>query len=284
MEQRDLGGKAGEEERLFHGRVAAAHHGNLLAAEEEAVAGGATGDAVADQRLFARQAQPAGAGARGDDQRARRNFASRGLEPEGIYIQIHRVQMGQLEVSAEAGGLLLHVVDQFGALDALRPAGKVFHLGGHRELSAGLVALQNQRVKSGAGGVDGGGESGAAGAEDYGRANLCHEPSRVDFRRFWAGRWRAWPTFGRNTKHFRRRGNHSAERLFPSGSPAIRPSPLEWKGFRRRGGKCVEDEGLRFNSSRQLLFAPRQHGLELAHQVRLGSRRSGHRLGWGGGG
>jgi hypothetical protein len=41
VQQRDLAGKAGEKQRLFHGRVAAAHHGNLLAAEEEAVAGGA---------------------------------------------------------------------------------------------------------------------------------------------------------------------------------------------------------------------------------------------------
>ena len=41
VEQCDLGGEAGEEERFFHGRVAAAHDGDGFAAKEEAVAGGA---------------------------------------------------------------------------------------------------------------------------------------------------------------------------------------------------------------------------------------------------
>ena len=41
MQQRDLGGEASEEQSFFHGRVAAAHYGYFLAAEEESVAGGA---------------------------------------------------------------------------------------------------------------------------------------------------------------------------------------------------------------------------------------------------
>jgi hypothetical protein len=45
---------------LFHRRVAAADHGDLLARRKEAVAGGAGTDAVADQRLLRRQIQPAG--------------------------------------------------------------------------------------------------------------------------------------------------------------------------------------------------------------------------------
>jgi len=53
VEQGDLGGEAGEEQGFFHGRIAAADHRNLLAAEEKAIAGGATGNAVADQRLLA---------------------------------------------------------------------------------------------------------------------------------------------------------------------------------------------------------------------------------------
>ena len=175
MQQRDLGGKAGEEERLFHRRIAAADDGNLAPAEEEAVAGGATGDAVTDQRLLAGQAQPTRAGAGGDDQRAgRESRRPRSEAVMRIRAQIHRSEMGQLEGRAEAGGLLLHVVDQFRPLNALRPAGKVLHQRGHRELAAGLVALQNQGVEAGAGGVDGGGESGAAGAKNYGIASIIH--------------------------------------------------------------------------------------------------------------
>ena len=43
------GGEAREEDRLFEGRVAPADHGDVLVAEEEAVAGGAGGDPVAEQ-------------------------------------------------------------------------------------------------------------------------------------------------------------------------------------------------------------------------------------------
>src|SRR5579863_3026066 len=60
VNQRDLGGEAGEEERFFHGRVAAADHDNFLAREKEAVARGTGGYAVADELLLVRQAQPTG--------------------------------------------------------------------------------------------------------------------------------------------------------------------------------------------------------------------------------
>jgi len=57
--------------------------------------------------------------------------------------EVHPVQMGQLEGRAEARGLLLHVFDQFRALNALRPAGKVLHQGGDGELSAGFMAFKH---------------------------------------------------------------------------------------------------------------------------------------------
>ena len=75
-------------------------------------------------------------------------------------------KVGHAELGSEAGGLLLHVLDEFGALDALGPAGKVFHQGGDGELTAGLVAFQHQGLEIGTRGVDGCGQAGAAGAED----------------------------------------------------------------------------------------------------------------------
>ncbi len=86
---------------------------------------------------------------------------------------------------AEARRLLLHVVDQLRALNAVGPAGKVLDQGGDGELAAGFVAFEDQRLQVGARGVDGSGKSGAAGAEDDGVANFCHELSRVDFS--WKG-------------------------------------------------------------------------------------------------
>ena len=75
VEHRDPAGKAGEEKSFFHGGVATADHGNLQTAEKESIAGGATGDAVPDERLFAGQPKPARAGAGGDNERSRANFA-----------------------------------------------------------------------------------------------------------------------------------------------------------------------------------------------------------------
>ena len=48
----DLGGELGEEAGLLDGAVAAADDGDLLTAEEEAVAGGAGGEAVPQQARF----------------------------------------------------------------------------------------------------------------------------------------------------------------------------------------------------------------------------------------
>jgi hypothetical protein len=176
VDERDLGGEAGEEERLFHGGVAAADDGDLLAGGEEAVACGAGADAVADERLLGGQAEPAGAGSAGDDERAGVDGIFAGAEVQLIWVlaEVGGDELGHLEFGAEADGLLLHVLDEFGALDTFGPAGEVFHQRGDGELAAGLVALEDERLEVGARGVDGGGEAGAAGAEDDGVANFGH--------------------------------------------------------------------------------------------------------------
>ena len=129
---------------------------------------------MADEGLFAGQAEPARAGAGGDDQRPRVNLAGRGFQLERMRVRSTEFRCASWNVGAEPRGLLLHVFDQFRSLDAFGPAGKVLHQGGDRKLSAGLVAFQNQRLQTGARGVDRRGEAGAAGAEDYGIASVCH--------------------------------------------------------------------------------------------------------------
>ena len=71
VDQGHLGGELGEEDGLLDGGVAAADHGDLLAAEEEAVAGGAGGHAVAEQALLRCEAEHQALGAGGDDDRRR---------------------------------------------------------------------------------------------------------------------------------------------------------------------------------------------------------------------
>jgi hypothetical protein len=170
VDQRDFCGEAGEEERLFHGGVAAADDGDLFAGGEEAVAGGAGGDAVADEGLLGGQVEPAGASPGGDDDRAGVDGLAADVEGEGVFGEIDGAEVSHAQLGAEADGLLLHVLNELGALDALGPAGKVFYQGGNGELAAGLVAFEDERLEVGACGVDGGGESGAAGAEDDGVA------------------------------------------------------------------------------------------------------------------
>src|SRR5690606_4539440 len=66
VDQGHLVGESGQEGGLLDGRVAAADDGDLLAAVEVAVAGGAGADAGPLERALV--AEPAGRGAGGDDQ------------------------------------------------------------------------------------------------------------------------------------------------------------------------------------------------------------------------
>ena len=64
----DRAGELGEEDGLLDGRVAAADHGDVVVAEEEAVAGGAGRHAVADAaRLLGLEAEHERLGAGRDD-------------------------------------------------------------------------------------------------------------------------------------------------------------------------------------------------------------------------
>src|SRR5215469_1351861 len=89
-------------------------------------------------------------------------------------LQVGSVKVRHLELGAEARGLLLHVVDQLWALDAFGPAGEVLDKSCDGELPAGLMAFQDERLEVGAGGVNGRGKSGAAGAQDDCVANITH--------------------------------------------------------------------------------------------------------------
>lgn len=65
--------------------------------------------------------------------------------------------MSHLQLGTEADGLLLHVLDEVGTLDAFGPAGKVFNQRGDGELAAGLVAFEDEWLEVRAGSVDGSG-------------------------------------------------------------------------------------------------------------------------------
>jgi hypothetical protein len=171
MDEGDLCSKAGEEERLFHGGIAAADDSDLVIPEEESVAGGATADAVPDERLLRRKAEPPGGRTAGNDQGACVDGFVAEVEDEGVFGEVGGGKMADAKLCAKAGGLLPHVLNQLGSLNAFRPTGEVFDQGGDGKLAARLVAFQDQGAEVGARRVDGGSESGAAGAKDDRFAN-----------------------------------------------------------------------------------------------------------------
>ncbi len=83
VEQVDGAGEARQEERFLHGRVAAAHDGDLLVAEKGAVAGGARRDAAPEQALLVVQPQVLRRGARRQDDGVG-NHRRRLIDYEGV--------------------------------------------------------------------------------------------------------------------------------------------------------------------------------------------------------
>ena len=192
MNQRHLGGEAGEEDRLFHGGVAAANHGNLLAGKKEAVAGRAGRNAVSDQCLFAGQSQPARRGSAGDDQGAGVNGFLAQIQGKRAFAQIGADHVAKLILRPEAGRLLAHVLDQLGTLNALGKAGEILHQRGQRELASGFVTFEHQRLQVGAGGVERGGVTGAAGPDNDNVADVLHKIGSRKLRQALDCRNRIW--------------------------------------------------------------------------------------------
>ena len=84
-----LRGEVGQEQRFLDRGVAAADHDDFLAAVEEAVAGGAGGDAVALELLLGRKVEPARLRAGRDDQRVGEiDVAGIAVEPERALRQV----------------------------------------------------------------------------------------------------------------------------------------------------------------------------------------------------
>src|ERR1700742_899022 len=106
VDDRDLGGEAGEEESFLHGGVAAADDSDFHAAGEEAVAGGAGADAVADECLLGGKAEPARGGAGSDDERAGEYGVLADGELEGHLADVGGGEMAEGDLGAEACGLL----------------------------------------------------------------------------------------------------------------------------------------------------------------------------------
>lgn len=96
---------------------------------------------MTDEGLLGGEIQPAGAGARGDDESAGVDGLLAEVEGEGTLGEIDGAEVGEAQLCSEADSLLLHVLDEVGALNTLGPSGEVFYQRGDGELASGFVAF-----------------------------------------------------------------------------------------------------------------------------------------------
>ena len=164
----------GQGQGVCRGGIAAAHHRHGLAPIKGAVAGGAVVDALAHQRLLVGNAEVAGRGTGGDDHRAALKNTLAGLQRFDLPGKACLVHLRQLRHRAEALGALLHFFAQRKAVDAVLKARIVVDLLRQRHLPAGGELFKRQCGKPASGGVQGGGVTGGAAADDDHIIDLLH--------------------------------------------------------------------------------------------------------------
>jgi hypothetical protein len=154
VDQRHLGAEPGEERRLLDRRVATAHHGDVLVAEEEAVTGGTPGDAAARELQLVGQPELAVARAHGQDHRSRREGVGGRLDDLDVAGQVDLDHVVGHQLGAEPLGLGAHLVHQRGTHDPVAEPREVLHLGGvHQRATGGDGALEHQGLQAGPRGV-----------------------------------------------------------------------------------------------------------------------------------
>ena len=115
----DLAGEAGQERRLLHRRVAAAHDHDALVAEEGRVAGRAVRDAAALERLLGGQPELARARTGGHDDRVGAVLLLAHVDAQGLLREVDPGHVVGEELGAEALGLRAEVGHHLGPDDAV---------------------------------------------------------------------------------------------------------------------------------------------------------------------
>ena len=166
VQQRHAFRELGQKRRFFHRRVAPANHDDFAVAEKGAIAGRASGNAEAQQVSLRFDPEHPRRGPGGDNQRLGLVGFFRDGDLERALAQVHGRHGTGLELSAETLRLFSRAFDQLRSQNPFGKAGEVLNLGGQSELSAGLVAVQNERLQVRTSGIDGGGQPRAAATDD----------------------------------------------------------------------------------------------------------------------
>ena len=156
VDDRDLAGELGEEDRLLHRRVSAADDQRLAAAEEGGVAGRAVADAAAGELVLAGNAEflVLGSHRQHDGPRAVLGVADpHAVQAAGLAGELDAIGLLGQQARAEALGLLAELQHDVRPHDALGEAGKVLDVGRLLQQPAPGEALDHERVEVGASGV-----------------------------------------------------------------------------------------------------------------------------------
>ena len=102
---------------------------------------------MSDELLFMRQTQPSRRSSAGDNQRLGVDFTDRPQKSErkGHLLDPPLVKLA-IRYRLQSFSLLAHIFDELRTQYAFRKSGKILHQSGQRELSAGLVAFDDQRL------------------------------------------------------------------------------------------------------------------------------------------
>ncbi|MPM78436.1 hypothetical protein SDC9_125447 [bioreactor metagenome] len=149
MDHRHRTGELGQEERLFHGRIAATGDHDIQIAVKSAVAGGAGRDSVIFQTVFRLQPQPARRGSGGDDQRpAFDDFAAieRQLLDAAV-AQLHLSHGFHFNARPEPLRLRLHGEHQIEPVYAFGKTGKILNFTGLGQQATRQHSRQKQRFQ-----------------------------------------------------------------------------------------------------------------------------------------
>jgi len=173
VDQIHLAGNVGQVEGFFDGGVAATDDAAQLLAVKETVASGAAAHATAHEGGFRRQAQVFGRSARRNDQAVAGVGAAVADQGEGALFKLDGVNMVKHDLGVETLGVFLKALHQLGALHAVHVSWPVVHLGGGHQLAALGHASDQQGLEVGTGGIQGGGVTSRAGAENQNLGVLC---------------------------------------------------------------------------------------------------------------
>ena len=162
----DVGTALGEQDGLLESRVAAADDGHGLALVEGTVADSTVGNTLAYELLLALQTQVAVAGARGDDGGSALEGRATLTGNGDVSCLTADARDGvQLDVGTQGQGLLEQLFAQLGAAEADK-AGVVLHPGRMGDLPAEGGLLNEKHALFGSAGVNGGGQTRRARADD----------------------------------------------------------------------------------------------------------------------